>query len=157
MLTPPRQLQSLGGLNGLFEQMRQRFGDTMGYSLVVYPDYAVVARADPNDERRTLRYTYRGGFDDPSTSATGTDEVLVDLAGFDVVKAIEILRGAPKAVGIEAADVKTDSTYLTVDPAREPQTAGALTLRANVSSEFGNGSITFGPNGEIKGIDYADD
>ena len=157
VLTPPRQLQSLGGLNGLFEQMRQRFGDTMGYSVVVYPDYAVVARADPADERRTLRYTYRGGFDDPSTSATGDDDVLVDLAAFDVVKAVELLRGAPETVGMNPADVKRDSTYLTVDPAREPQTPGELTLRANVSSEFGNGSITFGANGEIKSIDYADD
>ena len=41
VLTPPKQLQSLGGLNGLMEQMRQRFGDTMGYSLVIYPEYAV--------------------------------------------------------------------------------------------------------------------
>ena len=31
VLTPPRQLQSLGGLNGLFEQMRQKFGDTTGF------------------------------------------------------------------------------------------------------------------------------
>ncbi len=30
VLTPPKQLQSLGGLNGLLEQMRQRFGDTKG-------------------------------------------------------------------------------------------------------------------------------
>src|SRR5712671_4010089 len=41
VLTPPKQLQSLGGLNGLLEQMRQRFGDTMGYGLTIYPDYAV--------------------------------------------------------------------------------------------------------------------
>ena len=157
VLTPPRQLQSLGGLNGLFEQMRQRFGDTKGYSLVVYPEYAVVARADPNDERRTLRYTYRGGFDDPSTSATGEDDVLVDLAAFDVVKAVELLRGAPQTTGMNPANVKRENTYLTVDPAREPVTPGELTLRANVSSEFGNGSITFGANGEIKSIDYADD
>src|SRR5206468_1210827 len=35
VLTPPRQLQSLGGLTGLFEQMKQRFGDTMGYKLAI--------------------------------------------------------------------------------------------------------------------------
>jgi hypothetical protein len=39
VLTPPRQLQSLGGLTGLIEQMKQRFGDTMGYKLLIYPDY----------------------------------------------------------------------------------------------------------------------
>ena len=30
VLTPPRQLQSLGGLTGLFEQMKKKFGDTTG-------------------------------------------------------------------------------------------------------------------------------
>ena len=69
VLTPPKQLQSLGGLNGLLEQIRQRFGDTTGYSLTIYPEYAVLSRADPTDERRKLSYTYRGGFDDPSTKA----------------------------------------------------------------------------------------
>ena len=48
VLTPPRQLHSLGGLTGLMEQMRQKFGDTMGYRLVVYPDYAsLTARIPP--------------------------------------------------------------------------------------------------------------
>jgi hypothetical protein len=157
VVTAPRQLQSLGGLEGLLGQMRQRFGDTMGYSLVVYPEYAVVARADPNDDRRVLRYTYRGGFDDPSTSAKSEDDVIVDLGAFDVKTAVATLRGAPKMTGIEEADVKRDNTYLTVDPTREPQTPGELTLRANVSSEFGSGSVTFAADGTIKSIDPADD
>lgn len=157
VVTPPRQLQSLGGLEGLLEQMRQRFGDTMGYSLVVYPEYAVLARADPNDERRVLRYTYRGGFDDPSTSAKSDSDVLVDLGAFDVKTAVATLRGAPGIVGMEEADVDRDSTYLTVDPTREPQTPGELTVRAHVSSEFGSGSVTFAADGAIKSIDYVGD
>lgn len=68
VLTPPRQLHSLGGLNGLFEQMAQKWGDTMGYSLTVYPDYASLERPDPDDERRVLRYVYRGGWGDPCSS-----------------------------------------------------------------------------------------
>ena len=50
VLTPPRQLQSLGGLTGLFEQMRQKFGDTMGYELTIYPDYASLDRAGSERE-----------------------------------------------------------------------------------------------------------
>ena len=73
--------------------MHQRFGDTMGYSLTIYPDYAVLSRPDPKDERRKLSYSYRGGFDDPSTSAKGDDDVLVDLAAFDVKETVAILRG----------------------------------------------------------------
>ena len=81
MLTPPRQLQSLGGLTGLTEQMRQRFGDTMGYRMVIYPEYAVLDRVDPSDERRKVSYTYRGGWGDAtSTSAKSDDDVLVDWA-----------------------------------------------------------------------------
>jgi hypothetical protein len=157
VLTPPKQLQSLGGLTGLLEQMRQRFGDTMGYSLTIYPDYAVLSRADPTDERRKLSYSYRGGFDDPSTSAKGDDDVLVDLAAFDIKATIEILRGAPETVGLQPKDVKPGNTYLAIDPSRDPLTPGALTLRASVSSDFGSGSITFAGDGTIKRIDSAID
>jgi len=157
VLTPPKQLQSLGGLNGLLEQIRQRFGDTTGYSLTIYPEYAVLTRADPTDERRKLSYTYRGGFDDPSTSAKDDDDVLVDLAAIDVKATVGILRGAPETVGLQQKDVKADSTYLSIDPSRDPVTPGALTLRASVSSDFGSGSITFAGDGTIKRIDSATD
>jgi hypothetical protein len=155
VLTPPKQLQSLGGLNGLLEQMRQRFGDTMGYGLVVYPDYAVLYRADPTDERRKLSYTYRGGFDDPSTSTKSDDDVLVDLGAFDVETTVGILRGAAETVGLQQKDVKPDGTYLSIDPSRDLLTPGAVTLRASVSSDFGSGSITFAGDGTVKRIDSA--
>ena len=155
VLTPPKQLQSLGGLNGLLQQMRQRFGDTMGYSLTIYPEYAVLSRADPTDDRRKLSYTYRGGFDDPSASAKDEDDVLVDLAAFDVKTTVGILRGAPETVGLQQKDVKADNTYLSIDPSRDPLTPGALALRASVSSDFGSGSITFAGDGTIKRIDSA--
>jgi hypothetical protein len=155
VITPPKQLQSLGGLNGLLEQMRQRFGDTMGYGLTIYPEYAVLDRPDPTDDRRKLSYTYRGGFDDPSTSAKGDDDVVVDLGAFDVKTVVGILRGAPETVGLKPSDVKADSTYLSIDPARDPHTPGALELRANVSSDFGSGSITFTGDGTVKRLDAA--
>ena len=122
VLTPPRQLHSLGGLTGLLEQMRKRFGDTMGYRLVVYPDYASLERPDPNEERRQLSYTYRGGWGDPSSSAKSDDDVLVDLGKFDPTAVIGVLRGAPETLGISPDDVS--STYLIVDPTREPVTSG---------------------------------
>ena len=84
VITPPKQLQSLGGLTGLLEQMRQRFGDTMGFGLTIYSDYAVLTRPDPADDRRKLSYSYRGGFDDPSASTKSDNDVQVDLGAFDV-------------------------------------------------------------------------
>lgn len=155
VLTPPKQLQSLGGLNGLLEQMRQRFGDTKGYSLTIYPDYAVLSRPDPSDDRRKLSYSYRGGFDDPSASAKDANDVVVDLAAFNVESTVGILRGAAETVGLQQKDVKADSTYLSIDPSRDPVTPGALTLRASVSSDFGSGSITFAGDGTVKRIDSA--
>jgi uncharacterized protein DUF1707 len=157
VITPPKQLQSLGGLTGLLEQMRQRFGDTMGYGLTIYPEYAVLTRPDSSDERRKLSYTYRGGFDDPSTTARQEDDVVVDLAAFDVKTAVGLLRGAPEMVGLQQKDVDADSTYLSVDPDRDPTTPGALSLRVSVSSEFASGAVTFAGDGTIKRIDHAGD
>ena len=118
MLTPPRQLHSLGGLSGLLEQMRQRFGDTMGYRMVIYPDYASLDRPDPSEERRKLSYTYRGGWDDTSSSAKSDDDVLVDLGKFDPTAIVGVLRGAPETLGIKPADVT--STYINIDPGATP-------------------------------------
>ena len=152
VLTPPRQLQSLGGLAGLLEQMRTKFGDTTGYRLVIYPEYAVLERPDPGDDRRTLSYSYRGGWDDPSTGPTSAGAVAVDLGGFDTKAVIGVLRGAPETLGIKAADVK--STYLIVDPASDPTTPGAVSVAVYVSSDFGSGYIELASDGSVKRINY---
>ena len=152
VLTPPRQLQSLGGLTGLLEQTRKKFGDTTGYRMVIYPDYAVLDRPDPGDERRTLSYAYRGGWDDPSTSAKSSDAVPVDLGDFDTKAIVGVLRGAPETLNIKPADVT--STYLTLDPSRDPTTPGALEISIYVSSDFGGGYIALNPDGSVKRINY---
>ena len=153
VLTPPKQLHSLGGLAGLLEQTRKRFGDTMGYRLLVYPEYASIDRADPTDDRRVLDYTYRGGWDDPRSSAkSGVDTVLVDLGKFDVKAAVGIMRGAPETVGIKQPDVK--STYLIVEAGKDPTMPGALSLTVYVSSDYGSGYIEFAGDGTIKQVNY---
>ena len=152
VLTPPRQLQSLGGLAGLLEQMRTKFGDTTGYRLVIYPEYAVLERPDPGDDRRTLSYSYRGGWDDPSTGPTSAGAVAVDLGGFDSKAVIGVLRGAPETLGIKPAEVK--STYLIVDPASDPTTPGAVSVAVYVSSDFGSGYIELASDGSVKRINY---
>ena len=152
VLTPPRQLQSLGGLTGLLEQMRKKFGDTIGYRLVIYPDYAVLDRPDPRDDRRTLDYTYRGGWGDPSTSSKSSDATAVDLAAFDAKAIVGVLRGAPETLNIKPDEVKT--TYLIIEPGKDPTTPGALEISMYVSSEFGGGYIQLGPDGSVKHISY---
>lgn len=153
VLTPPKQLHSLGGLTGLLEQSRKRFGDTKGYRLVVYPTYASMDRPDPADERRVLDYTYRGGWGDPSSSAkSSTDGALVDLAKFDVKTVVGIMRGAPETVGMKPQDVK--STYLIVEPAKDPTTPGTLSLTIYVSGDYGSGYIELAGDGTVKQVHY---
>lgn len=152
VVTPPRQLHSLGGLTGFFEQMEQRFGDTVGYGAVIYPDYAVVDRPDPGDERRELDYIYRGGFGDPSTSARSDDAIAVDLSRFDMPAVIGVLRGAPETLNIKADEVK--SAYLVIDPSRDPTAPDSLSVSVRVSSDFGSGYIELAPDGRVKRINY---
>jgi len=154
VLTPPKQLHSLGGLNGLFEQMRKRFGDTKGYGLTIYPDYASLQREDPNEPRRLLYYVYRGGWGDSTSDAVkDEDDVLVDLAAFDIPKVVGIMRGAPETLGIDPKEV--DGVNLSIDPARNPMKPGELTLQISVDSELnGNGYLQIGADGMEKQISY---
>ena len=153
VLTPPRQLQSLGGLTGLLDQMRKKFGDTLGYRLVIYPEYAVLDRPDPADDRRNFNYYYRGGFGDPTPSARSGDARTVDLAKFDAKAIIGVLRGAPETLGIRKAD-DIKSTYLIIEPTRDPTNPEAVTISIYISSEFGSGYLQLAPDGTVKNISY---
>ena len=152
VLTPPKQLHSLGGLTGLIGQMQQKFGDTNGYRLIVYPDYASLDRPDPQDDRRQLSYTYRGGWGDPTTSAKSDDDRLVDLGKFDMKTVVGVMRGAPETLCMKPADVK--STYLSIDPSRDPTTPDGVSIDVYVSSDFGSGYIQLAGDGSVKQINY---
>ena len=150
VLTPPTQLHSLGGLTGLMEQMRKRFGNTMGYRLVIYPTYAALDRPDSSDDRRVLAYTYRGGWGDPTSSAKSSTDgpVPVDLSKFDITATVGIMRGAAETLHMKPSDVKT--MYLIIEPATDPTTPGALSLSLYVSSDYGGGYIVFAGDGTVK-------
>ncbi|CKI67626.1 DUF1707 domain-containing protein [Mycolicibacterium smegmatis] len=152
VLPAPRQLQSLNGFNGLFDQMRKKFGNTMGYELDIHSDMAFLDRPDPSDNRREMSYTYRGGWGDPSgsPSAVDSDARLVDLSKFDYEKTLAIMRGAPDTVGIKRADVK--DTWLRIGPSEDPATPEAVNVEIFVNSEFGNGRIELYPDGTTKAI-----
>ena len=152
VLTPPKQLHSLGGLTGLIEQMKQKFRDTNGYRLIVYPDYASLDRPDPQDDRRQLSYTYRGGWGDPTTSAKSDDDRLVDMGKFDIKSVVGVMRGAPETLCMKPPDVK--STYLSIDPSRDPTTPDAVSIDVYVSSDFGSGYIQLAGDGSVKQIYY---
>ena len=138
VLTPPRQLMSLGGLNGLFEQMRSKFGDTKGFDLTIFDDYASLERQDPNEPRRVLRYSYRGGWADPSETNVSSDARVVDLGAVDVPALVGLIRGAPETLGINPNEVK--SLHVSIGPDDDVDAPpGALEVDIHVSPNFGNG------------------
>lgn len=152
VLTPPRQLQSLNGLNGLFEQMRHKFGSTMGYELDVHADRASLDRPDPTDNRRSQDYDYRGGWGDPwgSPGTLDSDDRLVDLSKFDYEKTLAVLRGAPDTLGMNRADL-TD-TWLRITPSSDPATPDIVNVEIVLNSDFGVGRIELYPDGSVKAI-----
>ncbi|WP_096866973.1 DUF1707 SHOCT-like domain-containing protein [Mycolicibacterium houstonense] len=152
VLTPPRQLQSLNGFNGLFAQMRQKFGNTMGFELHIDPDSAMVYRPDPQDSRKKVYYRYTGGWGDPSSDPRNVedDDRLVDLAAFDYEKTLGVMRGAPDTLNTKRDDV--DSTWLRITPSEDPSTPEAINVSVIVSSDFGGGSIDLYPDGTVKGM-----
>lgn len=154
VLTAPRQLQSLGGLNGLFQQMKEKFGDTKGYDLTIFDDYASLERPDPNEPRRVLRYSYRGGWDDPSETSVGSDARLVDLAAFDVPTFVGLIRGAPETLGIDPAEVK--QIHISVGPNSDTTAPPeSIEISVYVSPQFGNsGYIEFNGDASVKRISY---
>jgi hypothetical protein len=154
VLTPPRQLHSLGGLTGLFEQMKTKFGDTNGYDLTIYPDYASLERTDPTEPRRALRYSYRGGWGDPTETSMGTDARLVDLAKFDIPTLVGVIRGAPETLGIKPDEVKT--LYINIEPNGDMTAPpDSIEISIYVSPQFGNsGYIVMNGDGSIKNVNY---
>ncbi len=152
VLTAPRELLSLGGFNGLFEQMRKKFGDTVGYELEIREDWATLHRADPNDNRRKIQYDYRGGWGDPDSSPDSLTEGdrLVDLAKFDFDAIIGVLRGAPETLNVPRADVKY--TWLEITPSEDPATPDAVNITMHVSGDFGGGYMIVAPDGTPKEV-----
>jgi hypothetical protein len=150
VVTPPKELQSLGGLSGLFEQMRTRFGDTTGYSLSINPDDAYLQRSDPRDDRRVLNYRYQGGWGDPSEGTKSDGQRVVDLAHFDLPKVMALVKGAPKT--LDMGSQRIDDVSINVDPSRDPLTPDAVNIRIAVDGEFGNGTMELAPDGTIKSI-----
>nr|WP_319452878.1 MULTISPECIES: DUF1707 domain-containing protein [unclassified Mycobacterium] len=146
--TPPTELQSLGGLSGLFEQMRKKFGDTTGYSMTIYDTRASLTRPDPRDDRRVLSYEYRGGWDDPTSTTKSDDDRVVDLAKFDFPVIIGMAKGAPEILRLGSQTI--EDTRIGLDPSDDPLNPDSLDIDIYVTGEFNSGYISVGPDGTCK-------
>ncbi len=142
---PAAQLHTVDGLNGLLEAMRNRFGDTMGFQLNVYTDYAMVERVAPDNSHVEQDFTYRGGQWQnwgPDTTTTPLD-YLADLSAFDVPAVAATLAGAPQSLG--ARD--NSETYMIVRGAE----GGGLELAVH-SMAAGTGFMQVNSDGTIKKV-----
>jgi serine/threonine protein kinase len=139
----PAQLQTVDGLNGLIKTIRDKFGDTMGYELVVYPDYAVLDRLSPTNSHVKQSFMYRDGSWKnwaPDESTTSLD-FLVDISQFNVAAVIDRMRNPPPDLNI------TDNTknYLVAAGAE----GGGMDISIHNNAP-GTGFMMLNPDGSIK-------
>ncbi|HKV19005.1 MAG TPA: DUF1707 domain-containing protein [Mycobacterium sp.] len=153
VLGPLPNLHTAEGLTLVIDEIRKRFGDTMGYELAITPDEATLARPDPTDEKSKLIYTFDDGWGDPSTRPRSDTDDVTDLAAFDVPAAASALQAAPDTLRIAPGDVA--KTFIDVDHVVEPPAPGSLELLVKVTTNAGaDGWIYLDPAGKIKRVEY---
>jgi serine/threonine protein kinase len=141
----PTQLQTSDGLSGLLATMREKFGDAMGFQLVVYPAYAVLERVSPNNSHVEQDFMYRDGKWNGwgADTTTSSFDVLADLSAFDANAVAATLAGAPQALGAPDGS----QTYLIVSGAE----GGGLELAIH-SAAPGTGYMQVNADGSIKKV-----
>jgi serine/threonine protein kinase len=143
---PQGQLLTADGLNGLISSVREKFGDTMGFRMVVYPEYASLNRPDPQDSRRNQDYDYRNGAWSTGIIATPVSPLdnLADLSKFDVAAVTAQVPGVAQKFDFK----DPDGSYLIV----EGQDGGSLDLSIYASDHGLSGRIEVNPDGSVKKV-----
>jgi hypothetical protein len=142
----PTQLQTAQGLSGLMDTIRGKFGDTMGFRLVIYPDYAVMDRVDPKNSHVKQSYLYRDGQWNsraPDMTTTTFDH-LIDLSAFNVDAVAATLTGAPQSLGAPDGS----GLYMIVGT----DAMGGQMQLAIHSTAAGTGYMNVNPDGSIAKI-----
>jgi hypothetical protein len=143
---PQGQLLTADGLNGLMASIREKFGDTMGFRLVVYPEYASMNRPDPQDARRNQDFDYRNGAWTTGIIATsvGPFDNLVDLGKFDVAAVTAQVPGVAQKFDFK----DPDASYLIV----EGEEGGGLRIAIYVSDHGLGGRVEVNPDGSVNKV-----
>ncbi|WP_194166687.1 DUF1707 domain-containing protein [Mycolicibacterium sp. P9-22] len=152
VLKLPRHMDTVEGMTGLLDEIRKRFGSTMGYELALRPDQAYLSLPDPADDGRKLIYTYRGGWGSPSGSARSDSDIVADLSAVDIAATVAAWLSAPATLQIAPDDV--EDSYLDIDHIEEPGGPGALETLIRVTTKSGkNGFLYLDPSGAIKRVE----
>jgi len=143
--TGPAELHTAEGLSGLLETIRNKFGDTRGFQLVVYPEYAITERVSPTNSHVEQDFMYRDGQWNSwgaDTTASSLDYV-ADLNAFNVDAVAATLAGSTQSLGAPDGS----QTYLIVEGAE----GGGLKLSIH-SAAPGTGFMEVNPDGSVKEI-----
>ena len=123
----PEQLMTVGGLSDLVAQIRTKFGDTMGYELLVDPERASIIRPDSVNAHKTVEFTYTNGLWSSSSSASKPmDTTVGDIGKFDVQAVISALRAAPQTLHIDGGHPE----YISIQSAQD----GTLRIELYISN-----------------------
>lgn len=153
VLNVPTQLHTLGGMTGLLDQMRKRFGDTTGIELAIAQDEAMLYRPDPTDPNSKLLYRFEGGWGDPSKRPRDDEDTPADLGAFDMKAVAEVLRLAPETLGIAPDDV--GEVWVDIDNMAGPTAPASLELLVKVEKKSGgDGFIYLDAAGNTKRVEY---
>jgi hypothetical protein len=153
VLAPPPNLHTVEGMSRVIDEIRTRFGDTMGYELAIKPDEAILARPDPTNDQSKLIYSFERGWGDPSDRPRSDTDDLTDLGAFDVAAAAAALKAAPETLRIPPGDVS--ETFIDIDYIAEPPAPGALELLVRISTTSGeDGWIYLDSASNIKRVEY---
>lgn len=141
----PSQLQTADGLTNLIGTIKAKFGDAMGFKLVVYPDYAVMDRVSPTNKHVDQSFMYRGGSWNKwgSDTSTSSFDVLADLGAINAQAVATTMAGAPQQLGAEPGS----QLYLII----EGEEGGGLGLAIH-STAPGTGYMQVNADGTIKQI-----
>jgi hypothetical protein len=143
------QFQTVAGLNRVMELTRQRFGDTIGYSISVTPESFSVQRVDPDNPKRMATYhwyQWKGSFTDPSAIISLDSTPPVDLSKFDANAAVRVMQDAPNMLHIDASVVK--SNLFIIRPAK--MSPGQVEVDVFLDTRKGIAQILLAPDGTVK-------
>ncbi|WP_068278854.1 DUF1707 SHOCT-like domain-containing protein [Aldersonia kunmingensis] len=142
----PAGYLSPAGLTDIVTSIRGEFGDALVDDLTVYPEYAVIFRADPRAPRKQEVYRYdEKGFGPPSSGGTRDPKLPpVDLAAVDMAKVAGLVAGAATSLGLS----EIDTIYAII---RSTETGPEVSVHAN--NELGeSGHLSANPDGTFRSV-----
>jgi hypothetical protein len=133
---------TVGGLSGLIEQIRQKFGDTIGYELLVYPERASLTRPDSVNAHKTMEFTYTHGGWITNKGSKPFDTTVGDIGKFDVQAVISALRAAPQTLHVDGGY----PDYISIESAED----GTLRIALNITNGYTGRYLWVNADGSVR-------